>query len=267
MYSSIEELELKYVLKVVRTILGPDVVGAYLFGSAALGGLKPQSDVDVLVVSKRRTTRAEKQRLVDDLLSVSGRRRGDVRWRRIELTIVVASEINPWRYPPPIDFIYGDWLREAFHRGSIEPSPREHPDLAPVITMVLLSDRPLMGPPPAALLVPREDLLRAIVGDIDSLLRDIDSDTTNVILTLARIWTTIATGAIRSKDAAADWALGQLPDEHRPVLAYARANYLSSDVESWDTLRSRVRPCANYVVTRIRYLYGYASDRVEGAQC
>jgi streptomycin 3"-adenylyltransferase len=267
MYSPIEQQELDYVLSLVRTVLGRDVVGAYLFGSAALGGLRPQSDLDVLVVSKRRTTRAEKQCLVDHLLSVSGRQRGEVRWRRIELTIVVESEMNPWRYPPTIDFIYGDWLREDFDRGSIEPSPREHPDLATVITMVLQSDRPLMGPPPAALLapVPHQDLLRAIVGGIDSLLRDIDSDTTNVILTLARIWITMATGAIRSKDMAADWALVQLPDQYRPVLARARANYVRSDVESWDDLRLRVRPFADYVVAQIKDLYGRASDQLEGA--
>lgn len=267
MYSPIEQQELGYVLSLVRTVLGRDVVGAYLFGSAALGGLRPQSDLDILVVSKRRTTRAEKQCLVDHLLSVSGGERGDVRWRRIELTIVVESEINPWRYPPTVDFIYGDWLREDFEGGSIEPSPREHPDLAMVITMVLLSDRPLMGPPPAALLapVPHGDVLRAMVGDIEFLLRDLDSDTNNVILTLVRIWTTTATGAIRSKDMAADWALGQLPDEYRPVLARARANYLRSDVESWDDLRLRVGPFADYVVAQIKDLYGRASDQLERA--
>ena len=257
--------ELEYVLSLVRSVLGRDALGAYLFGSAALGGLRPHSDLDILVVSTRRTTRAEKQRLVDDLLSVSGRERGDARWRRIELTIVVASEVNPWRYPPTIDFLYGDWLREDFDRGSIEPSPREHPDLAMVVTMVLLSDRPLMGPPPAALLapVPHADLLRAMVDEIDALVRDIDSDTNNVILTLARIWATVATGAIRSKDMAADWALGRLPDAHRPVLARARANYLRSDVESWDDLRLRVRPFADYVVAQIKDLYGRASHQLE----
>ena len=267
MYSPIDQQELAYVLSLVRTVLGGDVAGAYLFGSAALGGLRPRSDLDVLVVSKRRTTRAEKQCLVDGLLSVSGRERGKTRWRRIELTIVVGSEIDPWRYPPTIDFIYGDWLREDFGRGDIEPSPREHPDLATVITMVLLSDRPLMGPPPAALLapVPHEDLLRAIVGGIDSLLRDIDSDTDNVILTLVRIWSTTRTGAIRSKDGAADWALAQLPDQYRPVLARARDNYLHADVESWDDLRSLVRPFAEHVVSQIKDLYGRSSDRREGA--
>jgi streptomycin 3"-adenylyltransferase len=52
---------------------------------------------------------------------------------------------------------------------------------------------------------------------------DLESDTTNVLLTLARIWTTVATGRIRSKHVAADWVTARLPEEHRIVIARARA--------------------------------------------
>jgi predicted nucleotidyltransferase len=41
----------------VREVLKEDIVGADLHGSAVLGGLKPRSDVDVIVVSKRGTGR------------------------------------------------------------------------------------------------------------------------------------------------------------------------------------------------------------------
>jgi predicted nucleotidyltransferase len=58
------EEQLDRVLAVARDVLGPDVVGGYLHGSAVLGGLRPRSDIDVLVVSRRPTTREEKQRLV-----------------------------------------------------------------------------------------------------------------------------------------------------------------------------------------------------------
>ena len=58
-----DEQQLDRVMALVREVLGPDAVGAYLFGSAVLGGLQPQSDLDVLVVS-RQTTREEKQCLV-----------------------------------------------------------------------------------------------------------------------------------------------------------------------------------------------------------
>ncbi len=249
-----DQQQLDRVLSLVRDVLGPDAVGAYLFGSAVLGGLRRESDLDVLVASKRQTTREEKQRLVDRLLTISGRRAPQGRWRRIELTIVVESEIKPWRYPPSFDFQYGDWLRSEFESGNVAPWPTTmNPDLASLITMVLLGNTPVLGPPPAEIFdpVPHDDLVRAIVGDIDALLGDLDEDTRNVILTLARIWSTVATGVIRSKDAAADWALDRLPAEHRAVLARARAIYLDDEEERWDDIRPHVRPHAHHVVAEI----------------
>ena len=239
----------------MRDVLGPDVVGAYLHGSAVLGGLRPRSDLDVLVVSRRRTTRVEKQRLVDRLLAVSG---GEPPGppRPVELTIVVESEIRPWRYPPRFDFQYGEWLRSEFERGNVEPWPAANPDLASLITMVLLGNRPLLGPPPAEVFdpVPRGDYNSAIVGGIDALLHDLEWDTRNVILTLARIWSTVATGDVRSKDDAAAWALARLPEEHRAVLERARAVYLGEEDERWDDLESWVRPHADYDVGEIERL-------------
>ncbi len=246
--------QLDRFLALVRDVLGPDVVGAYLFGSAVLGGLRPESDLDLLVVSKRRTTHETKHRLVDRLLRISGRRTPEGRWRRVELTVVVEREIKPWRYPPSFDFQYGDWLRREFESGNLAPWPTTtNPDLASLITMALLADTPLLGPSPSDVFdpVPHDDLLTAIVGDIDGLVRDLDEDTRNVILTLARIWSTVATGVIRSKDAAADWALARLPEEHREVLARARACYLGDLEERWDDLRPRVRPHADHVVAEI----------------
>lgn len=250
--------QLDRVVTLLGDVLGADLVGAYLFGSAVLGGLRPESDLDVLAVS-RPTTRDQRQRLVDRLLPVSGRRSPEGRWRRIELTIVVESEVKPWRYPPRFDFQYGDWLRGELEHGNLAPWPTTtNPDLAALITMARLADSPLLGPPPADVLdaVPHDDFVRAIVGDLDTLLGDLDGDTRNVILTLARVWSTVVTGAVRSKDAAADWALDRLPAEHRPVLARARAIYLGEEEERWDDLRAPVRAHADHVVAEIRRLTG-----------
>ncbi|MFI6668264.1 DUF4111 domain-containing protein [Streptomyces sp. NPDC050481] len=96
------------------------------------------------------------------------------------------------------------------------------------------------------------DLRRAIVAGVPRLLGDLDHDIRNVLLTLARIWTTLATDSIRSKGAAADWALERLPSEHRAVLAHARAVYLGEEKERWDgELRAGVRPCAGFLVDAI----------------
>ena len=61
-------------------------------------------------------------------------------------------------------------------------------------------------------------------------------------------------GVIRSKDAAADWVLERLPEEHRPVLARARANYLGEEAERWDDLLPRVRPHVDCVMHEIERL-------------
>jgi predicted nucleotidyltransferase len=248
--------QLDQIRDLVRDVLGPDVVGAYLFGSAILGGLRPRSDIDVLALSRRPTTRAEKRRLVDRLLAISRRHGPGPPWP-IELTIVAEPQVRPWRYPPSYDFQYGEWWRREFVGGALEPWPKEpNPDLVSLITMVLDANRPLLGPPPADVFdpVPREDYVRAMLSAVDDVLRDLHGDTRNMLLTLARVWTSLATGAIRSKDDAADWALARLPQEHRAVLARARAVYLGQEEERWDDLALRLRPHADYVVAEIERL-------------
>lgn len=155
---------------------------------------------------------------------------------------------------------YGEWLRDGFERGEVEPQPEANPDLALLIAQVLLADRPLHGPPPADVFepVPRADLERALAADVDELLPGIHggTDTRNGVLTLARIWCTAVTGDIRSKDAAAEWALERLPLRHRPVLAHARAVYVGDEEERWDDLRALIRPHTGHVVSEIRRLLG-----------
>ncbi len=246
--------QLSAVVDLVRRVLEEDAIAVYLYGSAVLGGLKQRSDLDVLVISRRATSAGEKRNLIDELLAISrGRNRVDGS-RHLEVTILAQPDVRPWRYPPRFDFQYGDWLRSEFESGDISPWPPTNPDVAVLVTMLLNVSAPLFGPPAAAVLdpVPRADLVRATLDSIDDLASEIDSDTRNVILTLARAWTTIETGVIRSKDEAADWALPQLPAEHRAVLARARASYLGKEDECWDDLVDRVRPHADHVIREVR---------------
>lgn len=240
-------------IRAVVELVGDGALGVYLHGSAVLDGLKPASDLDFLVVARRPMDVAERRALLDGLLAISGS-------RPVELTVVAQSEVRPWRYPPTADFQYGEWLRDAFESGTI-PMPEPMPDLALLITMALAGNRPLCGPPLAELLdpVPHADVVRASVAGVPGLLDDLDHDTRNVVLTLARVWTTVASGEIRSKAAAADWALARLPPEHRPVLAHAKEMYLSCryDEETWsDELRAQVRDHARHVVAEVDRLSG-----------
>ncbi|MEV0675372.1 aminoglycoside adenylyltransferase family protein [Actinosynnema sp. NPDC050436] len=241
------------IVRAVDGAVGAKLLGVYLHGSAVLGGLKPASDVDVLVVTRHSLDDHERRALVDGLLGISG-----PGTRPVELTVVVHSEVRPWRYPAAADFQYGEWMRDEFESGHL-PRPASMPDLAIALSSVLAADHALHGPPAAVLLdpVPAADVVRGSVAGIPDLLEELAGDTRNVVLTLARVWTTLATGEIRSKDAAAEWALRRLAPEHRPVLARARQLYLTRRYaeETWtDELKAQVRPHVDAVLTRIEDL-------------
>lgn len=250
----------------VERVLGSKVSGVYLYGSAVFGGLRPGSDLDILVVIERPTTKAEKQALVDQLRPLSSRRMRPASWRPLEVTTVVQSDLRPWHFPPRTDFQYGEWLSADFAAGRLDPHDPFNPDLAVLIAMVLQADTPLRGPHPARLIdpVPRPDLVRAMVAGIGGLMDDINSDTANVLLTLARIWSTIATGAFRPKDQAADWALERLPRDRRAALEHARAAHLGTADDEWPTHGEQARRDADYLVREIEALVVRAPEDAPG---
>jgi predicted nucleotidyltransferase len=214
------------------------LMGVYLYGSAVDGGLKPDSDLDLFGVIERRLTGDERRAIIEGLQPLSGRSARPLEWRPIELTLVVRDEVVPWRYPPRFDLQYGEWLRPAFLAGDLKPWPSVNPDVAVLITIVLGRSEALVGPPARELLkpVPREHVLQAMTDELEPLLGDLETDTRNVLLTLARMWMTASTGEVRPKDAAAAWAADRLPVEHRPLVLRARSGYLGEVVDRWDDL-------------------------------
>jgi len=54
----------------LRTAMGPDFVCLYHYGSRLTGGADPESDYDVLCVSKRQIDREERDRLIDQSLDI-----------------------------------------------------------------------------------------------------------------------------------------------------------------------------------------------------
>ena len=245
--------QLEAALALSRRVLGDDILGAYLHGSAVSSGLRPRSDLDLFVVSGRPTTGRERRELIGGLMQLSGSRAVAGPARSLEVTIAVRSDVVPWRYPPGLDFQYGDWFRPDYERGDTAPWASPNPDLAVLVTTVLGASRVLLGTSPRAILgpVPAADLRQAMLDGIPRLLADLDDDTANVMLTLARIWITLATGRIEAKDVAAEWALARLPLERRDVLARARAVYVGESTDTWDDLRASRLPDAEAVVERI----------------
>jgi streptomycin 3"-adenylyltransferase len=249
--------QIEAVTGLVRGVLGSAALGAYLCGSAVAGGLKPDSDIDVLVVTRRRITAEERRALIAGLLPISGRHATAGPARSLEVSVVAGPEIRPWRYPPRIELQYGDWLRPALERGDAAPWSDPNSDLAVLLTAARASSRTLFGVDTRELFdpIPTEDLRRSMIDEIPGLLADLEDDTRNVILTLARTWMSLAIGGIHSKDAAAEWAIARLPAEHGELLGRARAMYLGDAPDvSWAPTLPRARATADLLVVEIRRL-------------
>ncbi|HEX8107776.1 MAG TPA: aminoglycoside adenylyltransferase domain-containing protein [Kofleriaceae bacterium] len=247
--------QLQQIVHRTTEVIGDDLVGAYLHGSSVLGGLRPASDLDILAVTRRSLDEGQRRALVAGLLPISGAAVGA---RPVELTVVIQADVRPWRYPPIGDFLYGEWLRADYQAGVV-PAPGPMPGLALDIAVALAGDHPLVGPRSAHALdpVPPEHLVRASVEGIPGLLESLPGDTRNVLLTFARIWTTLATGTVVSKDVAADWVLARLAPEHRPVLEFARRLYLATTYaeETWsDEMKAQVGPHVDEVLAQIHRL-------------
>lgn len=226
--------EAKQAQSVVEGVLGDSIIGIYLFGSAVVGGLKRDSDVDILVVVTNPPTFEQRKSLVAQLMSVSGVIGNPHAIRPLELTVITISDVVPWQFPPRAEFVYGEWLREEFEAGSV-PEAVYDPDLAIVLKKVIDNSLSLYGSNAAEVFesVPIADIRRAIRDSLPSLLEGAAGDERNVVLTLSRMWLTAATGDIAPKDAAAEWAEKQAPAHHGILLKYAREGYLGMIEDRW----------------------------------
>lgn len=252
-YSHEMQQQLKDSVELLKTILGPDLLGVYLYGSSVVGGLQKYSDIDLLAVTNRAITSEEKAQLIAKLLQISGIYMKSSKLP-VEITLVEKRMINPWQYPPHFDFQYGDWLRETFEKGIIEPWENyEMPDLAVIVTQVLLRSETLWGPKPDQLLVevPYRDFMKAMLHDVNRLAADLEHDTRNVLLTFARIWSTLETDTIRSKPAAAEWAINHLPERYQPVMKRAKSICIGIENEHWDDIKMLIKPCADFILDKI----------------
>lgn len=214
-------LQLSQALGVIEHHLKPTVLAVHLYGSALDGGLKPFSDIDLLVTVGTPIEAHVRQALLVDLLAVSSPPGQSAGRRALEVTVVVRDDVVPWRHPARRELQFGEWLRDDIERGVFEPASLDG-DLAVLLTKARQHGLALVGPAPADLFdaVPEGDLFKALREALGLWRSPPDwlGDERNVVLTLARILYTATTGTIVSKDFAASWALERLPARHRPIL-------------------------------------------------
>ncbi len=245
--------QINQALIVLERHLDDRLHAIHLFGSALDGGLKPHSDIDLLVTVNAPLEEIVRQALMLDLLNVSAPPASKV-WRPLEVTVIAIDEIIPWRYPAKRELQFGEWLREDLLQGIFEPALVDH-DLAIILTKTRHNSIALRGPAAELLFqpVPDKDFIAALADTVElwNSPEDWEGDERNIVLALARIWYSASTGRIVPKDVAAAWILEQLPGEHQAVVNEARNTYLGINSEEITNYSSQLAAFIFYAKTAI----------------
>lgn len=218
---------------IAEKLLGSSLLAVYLHGSAASGRLRPQSDVDLLAIVDEPLTASLREALARALMRISAlhpARPGGPRC--VELTILLKSGLSA--HPIRSEFVYGEWLRDAFEAGRIA-GPGFDPDHTLTIARARDEAIAIMGPPAREMLppVPREVVRRAMRETLPGLRDALAGDERNVLLTLARMWRSAAIGDFVAKDEAAEWAAALVPDGVAKPLLDARDAYRRGGGDDW----------------------------------
>lgn len=227
-YKSIQPTEAADALSILADRLGPLLKAVYLHGSAVGRGLRKHSDVDLLAVVEGELPDSIRSDLLTDLKATSGLYPSDHLGRRpLEIIIFQAVDLERLSYPARTEFVYGEWLRDAYTNGEVPQA-----EFSPEFTLVLAQARreavPLLGPELTKFVedIPFQTIRRAIGDLLPELISSAEGDERNVLLTLARMWRTLATNQFVSKDEAADWVGPNLSDQAACILSTARDAYL-----------------------------------------
>jgi predicted nucleotidyltransferase len=218
-----EQVE-QFIRGVLET-LAEGLDGAYLHGSLAMGGFNPErSDIDLLFVIREEMPVETKHCLAELLLRSSGAP------RPLEVSFLRREDLDPWQYPTPFAFHYGEdgrhpvqeQLRSGAWKGWNQ-APHRDPDLAAHIAITRSRGHCLWGEPIESVFhaVPREHYVASIVADFEWARERMVEAPTYFVLNSCRVLWYLREGAIGSKDEAGEWGIGCLPEPFPAVVRQA----------------------------------------------
>jgi Acetyltransferases len=210
-----------------KRILGDNLVGVYLHGSAVMGCFNSgKSDVDLLVVVKEEPTDTVKRAFMDMVVSLNetGPAKG------IEMSIVERSVCKPFVYPTPFVLHFSKMHLDRYRNDPedyIAKMKGTDRDLAAHITVIRARGVCLCGAPIDEVFeeVPKQDYIDSLWHDIADAEGDIADDTMYLTLNLARVLAFLQDGSVLSKKEGGEWGLKNLPEKYHGLLREALSEY------------------------------------------
>ena len=244
MNTSAEKLTEEFVRE-SKWILGDNLVGIYLHGSAVMGCFNPlKSDIDLLVVVENDMPDETKRAYMDMVVALNAHAPA----KGIEMSVVKREVCKPFVYPTPFVLHFS-----AMHLGWYRDNPDDYikkmngtdKDLAAHVTVIRTRGVCLYGEPVADVFgaVPAEDYMDSIWNDICDAEDDIAEDTMCLTVNLARVYAWQQEGKVLSKNEGGEWGLKNLPEKHHELLRKALSEYRGETPE-YDISAAKEYACA-----------------------
>lgn len=214
-----------------KAILGENLAGIYLHGSAAMGCFQPRkSDLDLLVIVKEQIPDTAKAAFMENVIKLNE----DAPDKGLELSLVKREFCNPFVYPTPFELHFSRAHLEWYKTDPgdyIEKMQGTDKDLAAHFTITRRYGIVLWGEAIEDVFgeVPPEAYRDSILEDVRDAREDISGNPLYVTLNLCRVSGYLREGLILSKKAGGEWGLKKLPDDFHELIRDALYCYETGD--------------------------------------
>ena len=235
-----------------QKILGDNLIGIYLHGSAVMGCYnEKKSDIDLLVVVKEAIPDNIKHRFLDMVVELNTYASP----KGIELSIVKREVCDPFVYPTPFELHFSvahlEWYK-ADPFDYIDKMKGTDKDLAAHFTIINHRGKCLYGSDIKDVFgaVSKEDYFDSIWSDVEDAETEIMNDPPYVILNLCRVLAYKKEELILSKQEGGKWGICNVPEKYHALIVQALDEYLSDKSAEWD--EKNAHEYAAYMITQIR---------------
>jgi len=237
-----------------REILGENLVGIYLHGSAAMGCFnEKKSDVDLIVAVNTAIPKEIKRRYMDMVVKLNeyAPKKG------IELSVVRKDVCKPFIYPTPFELHFSithlEWYKTD-PSDYIERLNGTDKDLAAHFTIIFHRGKCLYGKEIKDVFesTDKKFYFDSILSDVENAGEEIKTNPTYMILNLCRVLAYKNDGLILSKKEGGNWGMENVPEKYHGLISQALEEYSSDMVMNWDG--NCLRDYASYMTEKIREL-------------
>ena len=238
-----------------RKILGDNLVGVYLHGSAAMGCFHPKkSDLDLILVVETEIPDSAKMEFMKQVIKFNE----EAPAKGLELSIVKKEVCKPFVYPTPYELHFSishlKWFQEK-PEEYIEKMKGTDQDLAAHFTIINHYGITLYGEKREDVFgeVPKSDYIDSIWFDVENAREDILEDPMYMTLNLCRVLAYLKEGRVLSKKAGGEWGLNSLPEGYRLLPQKALQCYESEEEMKVDAEDAQI--FVDYMITEIQTEY------------